>query len=52
MIFKFTDFHLFSGLPGEKNRLQGVERCHRQVGLTNAPPYGDCIAIPTVDPWV
>ena len=52
MVFKFTDFYLLSGLPGDRNRLQGVERCYRQVGLTNTPSDGDCVAIPTVSPGV
>ena len=33
MVFKFTGFYLFSGLPGDRNRLQDVERCYRQVEL-------------------
>ena len=52
MVFKFTGFYLFSGLLGDRNRLQGVERCCRQVRLTNTPPDGDYVAIPTANPWV
>ena len=49
MVFKFMGFYLFSGLPGDRNRLQGVERSCRQIGLTNTPPDGDGVAIPTVN---
>ena len=50
MVFKFTGFYLFSRLPGDTNRLWGVERCYRQVGLTNTSPDGDSVAISTVNP--
>ena len=52
MVIKFTDFYLFSGLLGGRNRLLGVERCNRQVELTNISPDGGCVAIPIVNPWV
>ena len=52
MVFKFTGFYLFSGLPGDRNHLQGDERYYRQIGSTNTPPDGDCVGIPTVNPWV
>ena len=52
MVFKFTGFYLFPGLPGDRNRLQDFERCYHQIGFTNTPLEGDCVATPTVNPWV
>ena len=41
-------FFLLTELPGDENRLQGVERFYRQDRLPHTPPDGDCVAIPTV----
>ena len=50
-MFKFTGFYLRSGLPGDRIRLQNVERGNRLDG-SHTLPDGDCVAIPTVNPWV
>ena len=51
-MFKFTNFYLRTGLPGDRNRLQGVDRDNCQDGLPHTLPDGDCVATPTVNPWV
>ena len=51
-MFKFTDFYLLTGLPGDRNRLQGVEHGNRQDGLPFTLLDGDCVTIPIVNPWV
>ena len=51
-MFKFTGFYLLTGLPGDRNRLQGVGRGNRQDGLSYTYLDGDCVTIPTVNPWV
>ena len=50
--FKFTGFYLYTGLPGDRNRLQGVESGYRQDGSPHTLPDRDCVAILTVNPWV
>ena len=51
-MFKFTGFYLRTGLPGDRNRLEGVERGNRQDGSPHTLSDGDCVAIPTVNSWV
>ena len=43
---------MHTGLPGDRNRLQGVERGNRQDESPHTLPDGDRVAIPTVNPWV
>ena len=50
MVFNVTGFYLFSGLPGDRNRFQAVERCYHQVGLPNTPPNGDLRRDPYREP--